>query len=562
MDITKILNYEEGDYNIISYEYDNDNDIDSLSKYISDNDFNKIIKDFTPYFIIYNSESFLNPDWKTLNNYILSFHKLLKRPYVIDKLFVIDRIMQTGSVNGDILVLSVNKTPIDKAPQILLKVPKSVLTDPISYEYYIGITLNSLRETSPYKAFAITYGLVSCPIDMENKKICSYNLEQGRGPVMKSGIFYEFIKTTNSQTITLSKFITDFKFKGSDGFIDYNKVSEFNKIIISILKYIMLSLAYAQNILQFTHYDLHLSNIILIKNEKLEKVNIRFTNPKTGKVTVYTFYMEYTPIIIDYGRSHIDPTKAISYTKNFVDFSSRQMFFNFEDMLKNSWSSNSFTHYSKETLVEVQKHLIQIKPLRKKLKITYNEALKKYYLATNNSVESGIKPTEFHPMYDAYRFTRTLCNYVIEILKNNLIAPPDIYKNINQILYENYPFFIPKYYGLPSVYEPLDSSINYFCKTPLDIIELCEKYTPMDWSYSQIGGGNSGEQNISMDMDIEWEPQEVSKDPIKIDPDSIDSYIINDKPLFSEPKESYNLFMESSQLELFNATFLVKEKLE
>lgn len=553
MDITKLLTFEEGDYNIVSYDYD----IDSLSKYISENDLNKIIKDFSPYFIIYNSDSFLNPDWRTLNNYILSFHQILKRPHIIDKLFVVEKIMQTGSVNGDIIVLSVNKTPLNKAPQILLKVPKSILTDPISYEYYMGITLNSLRETSPYKAFAITYGLINCPIDMENKKICSYTTP----PIqMKSGIFYEFIKTTNSQTVTLTKFINDFNLKDAEGFIDYSKVSEFNKTIISILKYIMLSIAYAQNVLQFTHYDLHLSNVILLKNEKLEKVNIKFTNPKTGKVTVYTFYMEYTPIIIDYGRSHIDPNKVISYTKNFVDFSTQKMFFNFQDMLENLWASTSFTHYNKETLVEVQKHLMQIKPLRKKLGISYVDVLKKYYLATEKSVESGINPKSFHPMYDVYRFTRTLCNYIIEIFKNNMINPPDIYKNINQILYENYPFFIPKYFGLPSIYEPFQSSINYLCKSPLDIIELCEKYTPMDWNYSQFGGGGSDENEFA--MDTEWEPQEVAKTPMQFDANSIAPYIINDKPLFEDIDSSYNLFSESSQLELFNATFLPKEKLE
>lgn len=405
MDITKLLTYEQEDYTIISYKQD-----DPLTKFILGTEFDQLAKDFTPYFIIYNSDSFLNPNWKTLKNYILSFHKILKRPQIIDKLFKIDRIIHTGSANGDIIVLSVRKGSINESPQILLKVPKAESSDPISHEYYIGLTLNNLRENTSYKAFAITYGLINCPMDFENNMICSYapiplisNSNSINRP-LKTGIFYEFIRSPKEPTITLAQYIYNFNPKKSDNKFDYDKINRFNELMVSILKYVLLSLDSAQNQFNFTHYDLHLNNIILLKNDNIEKVEInKYTS---SGVKTYKLYMEYTPIIIDYGRSYIDPNKVITSTSNFIDFSTQKMYLNFKEMIDDVWTYKTFRHTGNDYDNIIELLFTKVK-LLEKLGLTQNQVLEKYYLATAKSTASGIDPTKFNKMFDAYRFTRS-----------------------------------------------------------------------------------------------------------------------------------------------------------
>jgi len=70
-------------------------------------------------------------------------------------------------------------------------------------------------------------------------------------------------------------------------------VNEFKAIILQIL----LALYDAYQAFQFTHYDLHLDNIIINRTE--------FNHPVIFRNQLLLLYSNLLPVIIDYGSSHI-----------------------------------------------------------------------------------------------------------------------------------------------------------------------------------------------------------------------------------------------------------------
>ena len=89
-------------------------------------------------------------------------------------------------------------------PKLLIKIAKNNHSDPPSYEYYIGLTMNKLR--SLYKNeeiidnFALIYGRFNCSIDnIKNNKLCIGNENNS-----KTHICYEYIRNVHSNKITTS----------------------------------------------------------------------------------------------------------------------------------------------------------------------------------------------------------------------------------------------------------------------------------------------------------------------------------------------------------------------
>ena len=168
---------------------------------------------------------------------------------------------------------------IRKNIDIVIKTVNSEMYDQgeVLSEYLKGLVLNNLRYQIPN--FAYTLGAFSCSnsgIDSKSKtisKICTENKD-----------FTEFILYEKIDGITLGHGID----KGKVNVIDW----------IPIFAMILLALEVAQREHQFSHYDLHPGNIMLVENMPdyevvLDEVVYKIIKPK------------YVPVLLDFGLSTV-----------------------------------------------------------------------------------------------------------------------------------------------------------------------------------------------------------------------------------------------------------------
>ena len=160
--------------------------------------------------------------------------------------------------------------------QVVIKVPSKsgYKQEEILQEYLIGLALNNLRYLIPN--FAYTLGVFACtsPVGILEPKLCT----------SQQGDFREFVVYEKIKGLSFFQMISHGKVTIND--------------CILIIAMILLALEVAQREYQFTHYDLHPGNVMLVENMPdyevvLDDVVYKITKPK------------YVPIIIDYGMSSI-----------------------------------------------------------------------------------------------------------------------------------------------------------------------------------------------------------------------------------------------------------------
>jgi hypothetical protein len=280
-----------------------------------------------------------HPTYDQLSLFQRIFDVINRDPYGFFKLFKIKSVLPISSVNGIIIVIETRskKKIIDN--QLLVKIPQNLeKSDSITYEYYIGQVVNTLRINKLTDNFALVYGLINCnfnstitdyikniaklkyqyentegwsdrlsiktKLEIQKAKLDLYimsknHLCEGQSP--KPHIIYEYlrnIKTNKSET--LESYIK--RLSNPDLDITQKQTIELN--IIKIMIMIMYSLQVAQDNLDFVHYDLHLGNILVIELENQEAITITYNNKKIN------FMSNVIAHIIDYGRSYVNPKKA------------------------------------------------------------------------------------------------------------------------------------------------------------------------------------------------------------------------------------------------------------
>lgn len=398
-----------------------------------------------PYYTIYNSSNLILPSKKVLYKYISSFQKIFSNISILNDLFRIFKKINVSSVNGKIFVLQLRN---NVGPKLLIKVPIDTASDPPIYEYYIGLALNQLRQNG-IQHFSLVYGKFSCSLDPSLKQLCG-----GSGPNI-THIAYEYIRTKSDRVMTLLDYI-----KTINVTPDETQVSLIN-IIISL----MISLQHSQDLFHFTHYDLHLQNVLVIKLDSFYE----FTGTYAGKE--YTLLLNHFPFIIDYGRAHINPDTAVpSYSETEFKDDTRE-FNNFLDMQTHYWGNRKMrikddsdirTHiynvlkYNKV----VNKYLV--KKYRKE--ITVDLVLNNFYYDTSGHITHGISPTHFHEQFDFYRFIRLVCATVITYV--SVDQRVDLWMHLDNKLQQMYPFYIPRHYNLPTSYP---SFVDNGFEKPIDI---------------------------------------------------------------------------------------------
>ena len=152
----------------------------------------------------------------------------------------------------------------------------------IIHEAAIGIALNSISHMTPN--FMHFYGLLPCDLDYNfadpsQSNICK-STEYPGFPV------YEFI-----DGVTLEKWLSSRTTDMNNDEVEYD--------IKCVMAQIFLSLAIANEMVEYTHFDLHDSNVMVIDMGETKRIEYELPNGS------YTFMdCRYLAKIIDYGRNY------------------------------------------------------------------------------------------------------------------------------------------------------------------------------------------------------------------------------------------------------------------
>lgn len=460
-----------------------------------------------------------------IGNYIKLFKILEKNPNLYSYFFRIVKVIPINSANGKVFIIRIknmfrqNITDMD----VLVKVPLIDAQDSLSYEYYIGMTLNRLRIENKTNHFSLIYGKMNCGFDVMN--IDSKKTEQELMNIKlcddqyaeKFHIVYEYIRNVNTRRVTsFDEYINRLnKAKDED------EVYILERNIINILIILMYTLQVAQDNMKFTHYDLHLGNVLIVELDEPEEIKIKY---KEQDIVIMT---NVIPHIIDYGRCYIDPKKVrgdddgifrdVDSNKTFSDFLDYQ-----EYLFNQEWLSNDkntckmldeqvtiwiYNYVYKEILYKDSVGKLYYKKNNQRVyKLNDKETLKvKEFIINNiynrhtpkddlpNSIKEvknnepniriaryhvGIRSNNFNSKYDFFKLTMIVLSEIWGILKNKSVLSKymDCWVDLEDQLAKEYPFYDPTYFSIPCEYHVTDYFPNvkmgewgYWLKNPSDI---------------------------------------------------------------------------------------------
>jgi hypothetical protein len=228
---------------------------------------------------------------------------------------LIGSIVQIGKESNSGFVNLLRFKENTKEFNCILKTTKKISADNNYYEFLVGICINKLKEYFPNFQYTFNYyilpditittlkspsGKISQLKETTFPVVHSYapitdlitseNLEKGCLQNDKSSILCEAI--TNS--ISMKEYLNN---------IDNISLHEIINILIQIYK----PLTYFSS--EFTHYDLHLSNVLLKKVPTNKYIEVRYESETPSFIEPQepiVLKTKYIPVIIDYGRSYIN----------------------------------------------------------------------------------------------------------------------------------------------------------------------------------------------------------------------------------------------------------------
>lgn len=403
----------------------------------------KILDIIEPIYLVYNADEFFNEKEK-LEIYIKSLNKIFAyHKQLTNILFVEFERFPVISANGQIYIIRVNKSSIN-TPLLLVKEPLRSESDPISYEYYIGLTLNQLRLNHNIPSFPIVFG----KIHINNKNL----------------ILYEYVRDKNRTKLSLYKYI---KSELKDIIDEFNnspnqklqprteyRLKKLQLNILYMLIFLLLTLQIAQDVYNFTHYDLHLNNILLVKLNRTYKFNIRYHNYN------FVIFLDYMPYIIDYGRSHIKPQLVFSYEDYFLDDRNNRYdsFYDYQNFL---WDNKNYAITKKSTLDKINDFINKIREQLSYLPDNETILNQYYYLIPGTKDIYYFRPDIFNSKYDFYKLTRAIASIFVSNAKQLPLLPISPFWNtIDRLLSSSYPFYIPNTFNLPKSYHSLTNRFN------------------------------------------------------------------------------------------------------
>jgi hypothetical protein len=436
-----------------------------------------------PYVSLMNIDNFLFPENEKLNDIINSFHQIQNdfNLVSINNLLKIKKIPKRNSVNGFVVVTEINKNKKTPFNKILMKLPAELFAnrtvDPPSYEYYIGNTLNQLRKDDVYH-FSLTYGRLNCNLSKNTNEalpICN-SPENSKSHILLQE--YISAKENGDSVISLSKLIENFESLVDAPTIP-KKVEILERNILNIMIAILITLQISQDTLEFTHYDLHLDNVLLIKLPKTTHFVYKYKNKE------YDVYLDFFPIIIDLGRCHIKDASAVTYDNDkYIDLELHKDFASFQDMQKFYWkkpmttSDTKYINLVNQHILDVlnNKQMMETNILsnlqRQNIEPTPDSIFRFFFMQSNDSktkfVDFNIYPQTFNRRYDMFRFVMLCCHSIFTKMERNQIPySKRIWIKIKSWLETAYPFYIPKWFILSRNHKSFSGEFN----SPIELVD-------------------------------------------------------------------------------------------
>lgn len=432
-----------------------------------------------PIRLLFSIDRFYMPNIYYIERIINVFKIIFtKHLYILNDIFDVVETLSQMSVNGKIFIISI-KNRINTS--LLVKVPLKENSDPISYEYYIGLTLNKLRYIHNIYNFSLVYGRFMCKIDtrqLDIKRICDTSNPYAE---YKTHVVYEYIKDNyhNGKVMTLKNFIISY-------INDKNEMIKAQYDILQVLFMLMVALQQAQDYIKFTHYDLHLENILVVVMEEEYPITVNY---RGNMVTILT---RVVPHIIDYGRSYVDVAESDNDMGIYIDNEKNKIYSDFGD-----YQRDVFKHFKDGIIIYNQKYidavdeLIRTKMEQLKIEKSYGSSIFKRYYGDNYSL--GIKPFEFHKRYDFHRLIKTVGNIMLMIIPQIELWSRDFWVNLMFEFERAYPFYVPYYNALPIDYESITGKYN----SPIDVADTLFKYINEMPLYMQLGAGEKRKRNTN-----------------------------------------------------------------
>lgn len=424
--------------------------------------------------LLNNAETFTIPDINQIDKYIRAFNILLSKAD-LNNTFKVVKFIEQKSSNGLIYVVKLKKSK-SKYSKLLIKIQKSELADPASYEYYIGLTLNILRGMGAPN-FGLVYGRFNCGFNPKAKTICDKNYQD------KTYVLYEYITSLSDKTITLYDYIIS------------EKVSKERKNpnLVNILIMLMISLQKAQDTMGFTHYDLHLGNVLLVQLNK----TYNFVYEHNGKK--YNIVLDYFPFIIDYGRSYVNPDIVDKVVGGGIyDSDKKEYYKNFREYQNKSWQGREFVVDEDKIRRYVNRKLMNNRFVSnlsgvmerefgiKRKDIGVEIVMDKFYKDENGKLTLGITPYKSNLYFDHCKLLNHVCEEMLD-----LDFKDKFWTTLSKEIEITFPFVIPGFYGLPKYYK----FTQYGLEKPMDVVEYL--YMEIEelnneisdkLSFSQLGG--------------------------------------------------------------------------
>jgi hypothetical protein len=213
------------------------------------------------------------------------------------------------SANGFINLISYKNSKDTNRFKTVLKTSVELSSDNNYYEYVVGNCINIIKEFVPNFIYTFTFSNLDPKLkkSLSENKIFNDLASFKNGTDFKNKMDHSELQSydnigngceKNDRASVLIEYVPN-----GISIEDLIKEQEFlldgNYNIFCLLFQIYAALVGLKEI--YTHYDLHLGNIMIVKLPK--KVKIIYTNLK---IILYT---KYIPVIIDYGRSHINCLK-------------------------------------------------------------------------------------------------------------------------------------------------------------------------------------------------------------------------------------------------------------
>lgn len=211
---------------------------------------------------------------------------------LFDIIFDITKSIPSSSANGFVTIISLKK---DERIKFILKTPKSRGGDDPTLEFKISkeITRVSIKDKDIQNCAVKTWASVKCPANYVN--IGRYSEGLGKTACKRDG---------DEVTHIIMEYITG----GTLRDFMYNHNVKDIMVILGITN-CFLGTMYKK--IKFTHYDLHLNNIMIQEGET-KTYNFNLDGNK------FQFVSKYHPILIDFGRTYIKPFMS---NKKKVDLS-------------------------------------------------------------------------------------------------------------------------------------------------------------------------------------------------------------------------------------------------